>query len=304
MAQRNLGARAAAVERQSQPSKRRLGIDPEETAELARRGRRNADPLRRGAQECTEQADEFTEHAVWDFAGTSEAGSPVDAALPVLRPLPQAGREAGRPRGWRSSSARRRVHGRGEGCTGLRVLRGVDGPGLLALSLHPGGGRGRGRAPRSGLRLFRRGRSPRPRRHPTTTPATASTSPSLAGVWIAAVCGFGGMRDHEGSLGFTPRLPRPLDRLAFRVCYAQADASQVEVGHSEARYRLLEGEPLEVTHHGESLTVTRGDAVAARSQWRRRGPAPSQPEGRAPARRRPTDRGSQPAPGSARRATR
>ena len=31
---------------------------------------------------------------------------------------------------------------------------------------------------------------------------------SLAGAWIAAVAGFGGMRDHDGKLTFAPRLPR------------------------------------------------------------------------------------------------
>ena len=30
---------------------------------------------------------------------------------------------------------------------------------------------------------------------------------SLAGTWIAAVAGFGGMRDHGGQLTFSPRLP-------------------------------------------------------------------------------------------------
>ena len=30
---------------------------------------------------------------------------------------------------------------------------------------------------------------------------------SLAGAWIVAVAGFGGMRDHDGSLTFAPRLP-------------------------------------------------------------------------------------------------
>jgi alpha,alpha-trehalose phosphorylase len=36
---------------------------------------------------------------------------------------------------------------------------------------------------------------------------------SLAGTWIAAVAGFGGMRDHDGALGFAPRLPSTLTRL-------------------------------------------------------------------------------------------
>jgi hypothetical protein len=37
---------------------------------------------------------------------------------------------------------------------------------------------------------------------------------SLAGAWIAAVAGFGGMRDHGGRLTFAPRLPAALPRLA------------------------------------------------------------------------------------------
>jgi alpha,alpha-trehalose phosphorylase len=37
---------------------------------------------------------------------------------------------------------------------------------------------------------------------------------SLAGAWIAAVAGFGGMRDHDGRLTFAPRLPARLERLS------------------------------------------------------------------------------------------
>ena len=36
---------------------------------------------------------------------------------------------------------------------------------------------------------------------------------SVAGTWIAAVAGFGGMRDHGGELSFSPRLPAALTRL-------------------------------------------------------------------------------------------
>jgi alpha,alpha-trehalose phosphorylase len=34
---------------------------------------------------------------------------------------------------------------------------------------------------------------------------------SLAGAWIGAVAGFGGMRDRDGILSFTPRLPPWID---------------------------------------------------------------------------------------------
>ena len=30
---------------------------------------------------------------------------------------------------------------------------------------------------------------------------------SLAGAWLGMVCGFGGLRDHDGQLAFAPRLP-------------------------------------------------------------------------------------------------
>jgi alpha,alpha-trehalose phosphorylase len=42
---------------------------------------------------------------------------------------------------------------------------------------------------------------------------------SLAGAWIAVVAGFGGMRDHGGSLSFAPQLPQRLSRLTFRLCF-------------------------------------------------------------------------------------
>ncbi len=53
---------------------------------------------------------------------------------------------------------------------------------------------------------------------------------SLAGTWIAAVAGFGGMRDHDGILSFAPRLPQALTRLTFRLC-VRGQRLLVEVGH-------------------------------------------------------------------------
>ena len=42
---------------------------------------------------------------------------------------------------------------------------------------------------------------------------------SLAGTWLVAVAGFGGMRDHGGKLTFRPRLPDALTRLRFRLMF-------------------------------------------------------------------------------------
>ncbi|MDP8969994.1 MAG: family 65 glycosyl hydrolase, partial [Actinomycetota bacterium] len=77
---------------------------------------------------------------------------------------------------------------------------------------------------------------------------------SLAGAWIAAVAGFGGMRDHDGSLSFAPRLPQRLSHLTFRLLF-RGRRIRVEVDHRQARYALLRGGPLDVTHHGAPVTL-------------------------------------------------
>jgi alpha,alpha-trehalose phosphorylase len=104
---------------------------------------------------------------------------------------------------------------------------------------------------------------------------------SLAGAWIAAVAGFGGMRDHDGELSFRPRLPPRIERLAFRLVF-RARRLKVDVDRSEATYTMLDGEPLELAHHGETITVVPGEAVRRPIPPAPRRPAPTQPAGRAP----------------------
>jgi alpha,alpha-trehalose phosphorylase len=81
---------------------------------------------------------------------------------------------------------------------------------------------------------------------------------SMAGGWTVAVAGFGGMRDHDGCLLFAPRLPPRLRRLKFRVVY-QGRILEVEIGTEQAVYRLVDGEPLDVEHHGRRITVGERD---------------------------------------------
>ena len=108
---------------------------------------------------------------------------------------------------------------------------------------------------------------------------------SLAGAWIVAVAGFGGMRDHGGALSFAPRLPRRLTRLAFGICFA-GRRLRVEVTHAEARYSLLEGPPLQITHHGQAITVTTDELHGwPIPEITPDGEPPRQPYGRAPTRR-------------------
>jgi alpha,alpha-trehalose phosphorylase len=109
---------------------------------------------------------------------------------------------------------------------------------------------------------------------------------SLAGAWIVAVAGFGGMRDHDGSLTFAPRLPERLSRLAFRLCF-RGRRLKVEVESDQARYSLLEGAPLELTHHGQTISVLARKPVTRAIPPPPARDTPMQPPGRAPARRQP-----------------
>ena len=107
---------------------------------------------------------------------------------------------------------------------------------------------------------------------------------SLAGSWIAAVAGFGGMRDHDGKLSFAPRLPARLERLSFRLLF-RGRRLKVEVTTAKATYTLLDGEPLQIGHHGKELTISRAGPVTRTIPPAPERPTPSQPAGRAPARR-------------------
>ena len=108
---------------------------------------------------------------------------------------------------------------------------------------------------------------------------------SLAGSCIAALAGFGGMRERGGEISFMPRLPMALTRLAFGI-RCRGRTLKVEITPPEATYTLIAGDPVELTHHGEQVTVSRGRPVTRPIPPPPTLEAPTQPRGRAPARRR------------------
>jgi len=108
---------------------------------------------------------------------------------------------------------------------------------------------------------------------------------SLAGTWIAAVAGFGGMRDHDGALSFNPRLPGQLTLLRFRLKFRERRLL-VEVNHEQATYSLVDGVALDITHHGQTATIEPGARVTLAIPPAPERARPSQPPGRTPARRR------------------
>ncbi|HEY0542218.1 MAG TPA: glycoside hydrolase family 65 protein [Actinoallomurus sp.] len=103
---------------------------------------------------------------------------------------------------------------------------------------------------------------------------------SLAGAWTALVAGLGGMRVRDDVLGFTPRLPGGITRLTFRMRY-RGRRLKINITAHQVVYELLDGEPLEIEHNGERLTLN-GGATTRPVVIPRAGPAPTQPHGRSP----------------------
>jgi alpha,alpha-trehalose phosphorylase len=106
---------------------------------------------------------------------------------------------------------------------------------------------------------------------------------SLAGAWLALVAGFGGMRAGTGLLSFDPRLPRGIARLRFRMRYRNRKLC-ITITRGRAKYELLDGLPLQITHYGQPFVLgarpAERDIPAATA-----GPRPQQPPGRPPYRR-------------------
>lgn len=113
---------------------------------------------------------------------------------------------------------------------------------------------------------------------------------SLAGTWMALVMGFGGMRQHNGSLSFSPRLPSGIDRIKFTITM-RGRRLNVEVHPNEATYQLLDdGKSLEITHHGKKIVVA-SKPVTNKIPYIEPRLRPKQPVGRAPVPRIRDDEG-------------
>jgi alpha,alpha-trehalose phosphorylase len=110
---------------------------------------------------------------------------------------------------------------------------------------------------------------------------------SLAGTWIALVAGFGGLRYRSGTLAFAPRLPEGLTRLAFTIMF-RGQKVHAEITRTTTKYSLADGEPIEIVHDGEKLTLAADKPLTRPMAAIPPRPRPSQPAGREPMRRRPT----------------
>ena len=92
---------------------------------------------------------------------------------------------------------------------------------------------------------------------------------SMGGTWMMLTYGFGGMRDHDGSLSFWPRrAPEDNAILRFPVTY-RGQLLEVEISLDKVEYALREGERLVIRHETKEVELTREKARAVRPVSRR-----------------------------------
>jgi alpha,alpha-trehalose phosphorylase len=104
---------------------------------------------------------------------------------------------------------------------------------------------------------------------------------SLAGAVLAAVAGFGGVRDHGGRLSFRPRLPDGIDGLRFSL-EVRGNLLHVEVRPEEAAYSLARGGRLRFVHWDEEMSLEGRGAVTLPIPPGEEPERPRQPPGREP----------------------
>ena len=92
------------------------------------------------------------------------------------------------------------------------------------------------------------------------------------------------MRHHGESLGFSPRLPRAIRKLTFRVMFL-GRLIKVTINHRQATYSLIHGRPITFNHYDQATRLSPGRLAVRGIPQRKAPPEPKQPVGREPARR-------------------
>jgi alpha,alpha-trehalose phosphorylase len=83
---------------------------------------------------------------------------------------------------------------------------------------------------------------------------------SMGGTWMVVVYGFAGMRDYDGTLSFTPRLPQRLEGLRFNLTFRE-QVIEVDMTHEFVTYTLQKGEGLTIQHREKEIKLKQGRPV-------------------------------------------
>ncbi|QIQ88312.1 glycosyl hydrolase family 65 protein [Erythrobacter sp.] len=97
---------------------------------------------------------------------------------------------------------------------------------------------------------------------------------SIGGTWMALVYGFAGLRDGDGTIAFSPRLPDRWSRLCFALTI-RGRRLRIAIDRARTVYRLERGDPIEIVHEGEALRLSPEEPEMTRSN--RKCPPPPRP---------------------------
>lgn len=79
---------------------------------------------------------------------------------------------------------------------------------------------------------------------------------SMAGSWLSLVYGFAGFSvDGQGRCRFAPEVPEEIGPYSFRIIF-RGRRLHVSVDPETTMYTLLSGEPLEILHHAQQLSLS------------------------------------------------
>ncbi|SFR45119.1 alpha,alpha-trehalose phosphorylase [Microbacterium azadirachtae] len=78
---------------------------------------------------------------------------------------------------------------------------------------------------------------------------------SAGGVWTALVCGFGGMRDHDGELSFDPRLPSDWPELSYPLQW-HGSRLQITLTADRLLVEVREGDPVSFSVRGTAHSAS------------------------------------------------
>jgi alpha,alpha-trehalose phosphorylase len=283
MAQQNLVAAAEAAKRYPDRA-RELGIDSEEAASWRDAAKQMSIPYdeRLGVHP---QAEGFTRHQVWDFAHTAPEQYPLLLHFPYF--------DLYRKQVVKQADLVLAMHMRGDAFTAEQKYRNFDY--YEALTVRDSSLSACTQAVMAAevghldLAFDYLGEAAlMDLRDLENNTRDGIHIASLAGTWLALVAGFGGLRHRDGEVSLAPRLPPGLTRLAFTVMI-RGRRLRVEVSQASATYALPDGEPLEIMHHGEKFSLSAGKPQVRTIKEIPARPRPSQPPGRQPVHRRPTE---------------
>ncbi len=92
---------------------------------------------------------------------------------------------------------------------------------------------------------------------------------SMGGTWMVFAYGFGGLRDYDGNLSFSPRRAPDYTAIVRFSLNHRGRILEVEIGNETVEYTLREGENLEIHHETEEVRLTRDQPKAIRqvARW-------------------------------------